>query len=96
MKEGSYFNLFGNRPTKLTKGEKVLEYGALPIGIGVNAMRPTDNSVQPGSYKKQRYVGGVAPSGRQSLTSFNKFTNNTVYHGFNDRKDPVRKKWFLD
>jgi len=92
LKEGSYFNPFGNRPTKLTKGEKVLEYGALPIGIGVNAMRPTDNSVQPGSYKKQRYVGGVAPSGRQSLTSFNKFTNNTVYHGFNDRKDPVRKK----
>ena len=58
----------------------------------MNAMKPTDNNIQPGSYKKQRYVGGVAPSGRQSLKSVNKFTNNTVYHGFNDRKDPVRKK----
>lgn len=92
LKEGSYFNPFGNRPTKLTKGEKVLEYGALPAGIAINAMRPTDDSVQPNSYNKQRYVGGVAPSGRQSLTSFNKFTNNTVYHGFNDRKDTVRRK----
>ena len=92
LKEGSYINPFGNRPTQLTKGEKVLEYGALPAGVVINAMRPTDDSVQPGSYKKQRYVGGVAPSGRQSLKSFKKFTNNTVYHGFNDRKDPVRKK----
>jgi len=88
------FNL-PDRPVKLTKGENLLEYGNAAFQ-GVDGLyqgfKGEDNSVQPGSYKKQRYVGGVAPSGRQSLKSVNKFTNNTVYHGFNDRKDPVRKK----
>jgi hypothetical protein len=84
-----------DRPVKLTTGENVLEYGnaAYQFTDGVyEGVKGEDNTVQPGSYKKQRYVGGVAPSGRQSLKSFKKFTNNTVYHGFNDRKDPVRKK----
>ena len=83
-----------NRPVKLTTGENVLEYGnaAYQFTDGVyGGFKGEDNSVQPGSYKKQRYIGGVAPSGRQSLKSFNKFTNKVVYHGFNDRKDPVRK-----
>ena len=95
LTEGSKWKIWGNRPVKLTTGENVLEYGnaAYQAADGVyQGFKGEDNSVQPGSYKKQRYVGGVAPSGRQSLKSVNKFTNNTVYHGFNDRKDPVRKK----
>lgn len=95
FREGSKWKIWGNRPVALTKGENVLEYGnaAYQIGEGIyEGAKGGDNTVQPGSYKKQRYIGGVAPSGRQSLKSFKKFTNNTVYHGFNDRKDPVRKK----
>ena len=71
----------------------VFNTGVGPVDAVGNFLTTEDTPTiyKPRSNKKQRYVGGVASSERQSLKSFNKFTNKVVYHGFNDRKDPVRK-----
>lgn len=73
FKEGSKFNIFGNRPVKLTKADKVLEYGAPGYGFVDGVYRGATGQtepIEPGSYKKQRYMGGVASSNRQSLKSY--------------------------
>lgn len=76
LKEGSKFNIFGNRPVKLTKADKVLEYGGF-VGGGVLGTKAAVDSyygekepIQPGTYNKQRYMGGVASSNRQNLNSY--------------------------
>jgi len=73
FREGSKFNPFGNRPVKLTKPDIALEYGNagynLVDGFYKGATGQTEPT-QPGSYKKQRYMGGVASSNRQNLNSY--------------------------
>ena len=55
LKEGSKFNIFGNRPVKLTAADKVLEYGNAAVGVagGGKAFYDTVNGetqpVEPGS-----------------------------------------------
>lgn len=76
FREGSKFKPWGNRPVKLTTADKVLEYGNagynagdFVYGVYKGATGQTE-PIEPGSYKKQRYMGGVASSNRQSLKSY--------------------------
>lgn len=75
FREGSKFKPWGNRPVKLTKADKVLEYGNAGYnfvdGVYGGATGRTEPT-KPGSYNKQRYMGGVASSNRQSLNSYKK------------------------
>ena len=75
LKEGSKFNILGNRPVKFTNADRAIEIGDFAYGIkkGVDGFNETvsgDEPIQPGSYKKQRYMGGVASSNRQNLNSY--------------------------
>jgi hypothetical protein len=79
LKEGSKFNIFGNRPVKFTNADRAIEIGDFAYGVnkGVDEFKIAKNKgmdgdepIQPGTYNKQRYMGGVASSNRQNLNSY--------------------------
>lgn len=79
LKEGSKFNIFGNRPVKFTNADRAIEIGDFAYGAkkGVDSFNEAfdkakngDEPIQPGTYNKQRYMGGVASSNRQNLNSY--------------------------
>ena len=69
------------RITPLTKKEKLIEYGSIPVGAGAALLSDDSPNKQRAAGLKQnnRFIGGVASSGRSNSKSFNKPPFNGKY-----------------
>lgn len=69
------------RITPLTKKEKLIEYGSIPVGAGAALLSDdSPNKQRAGGLKQNnRFIGGVASSGRSNSKSFNKPPFNGKY-----------------
>ena len=92
FREGSKFKPWGNRPVKLTKADKVLEYGNAGYnfvdGVYGGATGRTEPT-KPGSYNKQRYKVIVVSSAMSGITNDLVNKSKVISENFSDEEYDV-------